>query len=380
MDFRKRRKKMTKILAPSKFDVVGSFLRPRDLKIAREKFSKGEISGEELKKVEDREIEKLVKKQKEAGLKIISDGEFRRSWWHYDFFWGLNGIEKYTLAEDELIHFHGETLRPDGIRIVGKLGGKNHPFLDHYKFVKQFEDENTVAKQTIPSPAQLLRGVYNQIKKGNPYEDIEEFIKDVSEAYGEFFQEIYDIGCRNVQLDDCAWGSVVDPNFAERFHVDAKSIEELKEEYLKINNDAIEKAPEGLNITTHICRGNYKSHYASEGSYDSVADYVLARENVKAFYLEYDDERSGDFKALAKIPAGKKVVLGIVTSKRPELEDKEELIKRIKDAANYIPLENICISPQCGFSSTEEGNAVTEEDQWKKIKLLREVAEEVLIY
>lgn len=379
MDFRKRRKKMTKILAPSKFDVVGSFLRPRDLKIAREKFSKGEISGEELKKVEDREIEKIVKKQKEAGLKIISDGEFRRSWWHYDFFWGLEGIEKYTLSQDELIHFHGETLRPDGIKIVGKLGGKNHPFLDHYKFVKQFEDENTVAKQTIPAPAQLLRGVYNQIKKGNPYEDIEEFIKDVSEAYGEFFQEIYDIGCRNVQLDDCAWGSVVDPNFAERFHVDAKSIEELKEEYLKINNDAIEKAPEGLNITTHICRGNYKSHYASEGSYDSVADYVLARENVKAFYLEYDDERSGDFKALAKIPAGKKVVLGIVTSKRPELEDKKELIARIKDAANYIPLENICISPQCGFSSTEEGNAVTEEDQWKKIKLLREVAEEVLI-
>ena len=379
MDFRKRRKKMTKILAPSKFDVVGSFLRPRDLKIAREKFSKGEISGEELRKVEDREIEKLVKKQKEAGLKIISDGEFRRSWWHYDFFWGLNGIEKYTLAEDELIHFHGETLRPDGIKIVGKLGGKNHPFLDHYKFVKQFEDENTVAKQTIPSPAQLLRGVYNQIKKGNPYEDVEEFIKDVAEAYGEFFQEIYNIGCRNLQLDDCAWGSVVDPNFAERFHVDAKSIEELKEEYLKINNDAIEKAPEGLNITTHICRGNYKSHYASEGSYDSVADYVLARENVKAFYLEYDDERSGDFKALAKIPAGKKVVLGIVTSKRPELEDKEELIKRIKDAANYIPLENICISPQCGFSSTEEGNAVTEEDQWKKIALLKQVAEEVLI-
>ena len=379
MDFRKRRKKMTKILAPSKFDVVGSFLRPRDLKIAREKFSKGEISGEELKKVEDREIEKLVKKQKEAGLKIISDGEFRRSWWHYDFFWGLEGIEKYTLSQDELIHFHGETLRPDGIKIVGKLGGKNHPFLDHYKFVKQFEDENTVAKQTIPSPAQLLRGVYNQIKKGNPYEDIEEFIKDVSEAYGEFFQEIYDIGCRNVQLDDCAWGSVVDPNFAERFHVDAKSIEELKEEYLKINNDAIEKAPEGLNITTHICRGNYKSHYASEGSYDSVADYVLAREKVSAFYLEYDDERSGDFKALAKIPAGKKVVIGIVTSKRPELEDKEELIARIKDATNYIPLENICISPQCGFSSTEEGNAVTEEDQWKKIALLKEVAEEVLI-
>lgn len=369
---------MTKILAPSKFDVVGSFLRPEELKIAREKFAKGEISGEELKKVENREIEKLVKKQKEAGLKIISDGEFRRSWWHFDFFWGLKGIEKCTLAEDELIHFHGETLRPDGIKIVGKISGKNHPFLDHYKFIKGFEDENTVAKQTIPSPAQLLRSVYSQIKKGNPYEDVKDFIEDVTEAYGEFFNEIYEIGCRNIQLDDCAWGSVVDPSFAERFHVDASSLEELKEEYLKINNDAIEKAPKGLNITTHICRGNYKSHYASEGSYDSVADYVLAREKVSAFYLEYDDERSGDFKALAKIPAGKKVVLGIVTSKRPELEDKEELIKRIKDAANYIPLENICISPQCGFSSTEEGNVLTEEDQWKKIKLIREVAEEIL--
>ena len=371
---------MTKILAPSKFDVVGSFLRPVELKEAREKFKKGEISAQELKGVEDREIEKLVKKEKEAGLKIISDGEFRRSWWHFDFFWGLHGIEKYTLAEDELIHFHGETLRPEGIKVVGKISGKNHPFLEHYKFLKGFEDENTVAKQTVPSPAQLLRGVYNQIKKGNPYEDVKEFIKDVSAAYGEFFKEIYDLGCRNLQLDDCAWGSVLDPSFAERFHVDAKSIDELKEEYLKINNDAIDKAPEGLNITTHICRGNYKSHYASEGSYDSVADYVLAREKVNAFYLEYDDERSGDFKALAKIPEGKKVVLGIVTSKRAELEDKNKLIERIKEAAKYIPLENICISTQCGFASTEEGNTVTEEDQWKKIALLKEVAEEILLW
>ena len=371
---------MTKILAPSKFDVVGSFLRPVELKEAREKFKKGEISAQELKGVEDREIEKLVKKEKEAGLKIISDGEFRRSWWHFDFFWCLHGIEKYTLAEDELIHFHGETLRPEGIKVVGKISGKNHPFLEHYKFLKGFEDENTVAKQTVPSPAQLLRGVYNQIKKGNPYEDVKEFIKDVSAAYGEFFKEIYDLGCRNLQLDDCAWGSVLDPSFAERFHVDAKSIDELKEEYLKINNDAIDKAPEGLNITTHICRGNYKSHYASEGSYDSVADYVLAREKVNAFYLEYDDERSGDFKVLAKVPAGKKVVLGIVTSKRAELEDKNKLIERIKEAAKYIPLENICISPQCGFASTEEGNTVTEEDQWKKIALLKEVAEEILLW
>ena len=176
---------MTKILAPSKFDVVGSFLRPVELKEAREKFKKGEISAQELKEVEDREIEKLVKKEKEAGLKIISDGEFRRSWWHYDFFWGLHGIEKYTLSEDELIHFHGETLRPEGVKIVGKISGKNHPFLDHYKFVKGFEDENTVAKQTVPSPAQLLRTVYKQIGAGKIYEDENKFVEDVAKAIQE---------------------------------------------------------------------------------------------------------------------------------------------------------------------------------------------------
>ena len=370
---------MTKILAPSKFDLVGSFLRPVELKEAREKFKKGEISAQELKKVEDREIEKLVKKEKEAGLKIISDGEFRRSWWHFDFFWGLHGIEKYTLSEDELIHFHGETLRPEGIKVVGKISGKNHPFLEHYKFLKGFEDENTVAKQTIPAPAQLFICVFDQVKKGGVYEEYEDFIEDVASAYGEFFQEIYDIGCRNIQIDDCTWGAIVDEDFKKYIEKGNLSPDDLKKIFLDINNKALEKAPEGLNITTHICRGNYKSLFFSKGSYDGVADYVLAREKVNAFYLEYDDERSGDFKALAKIPEGKKVVLGIVTSKRAELEDKNKLIERIKEAAKYIPLENICISPQCGFASTEEGNAVTEEDQWKKIALLKEVAEEILI-
>lgn len=371
---------MTKILAPSKFDVVGSFLRPVELKEAREKFKKGEISAQELKKVEDREIEKLVKKEKEAGLKIISDGEFRRSWWHYDFFWGLHGIEKYTLSENELIHFHGETLRPEGVKIVGKIGGKNHPFLEHYKFLKQFEDDSAVVKQTVPSPAQLLRTVYKQIGKGKIYEDENKFVEDVAKAYGEFFHEIYELGCRNLQIDDCTWGALVDDEASKIYEADGKNIDDLKKIYLEINNKAIENAPEGLNITTHICKGNYKSSFHFKGAYDAVADYVLARENVNAFYLEYDDERSGDFKALAKIPEGKKVVLGIVTSKRAELEDKDKLIERIKEAAKYIPLENICISPQCGFASTEEGNAVTEEDQWKKIALLKEVAEEILLW
>ena len=182
-----------------------------------------------------------------------------------------------------------------------------------------------------------------------------------------------------MQIDDCTWGALVDDDAKKIYEADGKNIDDLKKIYLEINNKAIENAPEGLNITTHICNGNYKSSFHFKGAYDAVADFVLAREKVSAFYLEYDDERSGDFKALAKVPAGKKVVLGIVTSKRAELEDKEKLIKRIKEAAKYIPLENICISPQCGFASTEEGNTVKEEDQWKKIALLKEVAEEILI-
>lgn len=370
---------MANILAPSKFDVVGSFLRPKELKQAREDFRDGKISADELREVEDKEITKLVEKQKEAGLKIISDGEFRRSWWHYDFFWGINGIEKYELTGDEIIKFHGETLRPDGVKIVGKVDGKNHPFLEHFKFVKQFEDENTVARQAIPAPAQLLRSVYKQITEGGVYEKESEFVDDIAAAYGDFFKEIYELGCRNVQLDDCTWGALVDEDAIKEYEAHGKSAEDLKKIYLEINNKAISHAPEGLNITTHICKGNYKSSFHFKGAYDHVADYVLAKENVNAFYLEYDDERSGDFKALAKIPEGKKVVLGIVTSKRPELEDKEELKRRIKEAAEFIPLENICISPQCGFSSTEEGNVLKEEDQWKKIALIREVAEEVLV-
>lgn len=370
---------MTKKVAPYKFDVVGSFLRPENLKKAREDFKNGKITKEDLKKIEDQEITKLIKKEKEAGLKFISDGEFRRSWWHYDFFWGLNGVEKYELEDANIIHFHGASLRPEGVKIVGKITGTSHPFLEHFKFVKEFEDDEVCAKQTLPAPAQFLRNVYTQIgKEDSIYKNDQEFIEDVAKAYGQFFQEIYDLGCRNVQLDDCTWGALVDEDSIREYEANGKNVDELKKLYLEINNRAIENAPKDLNITSHVCRGNYKSAWHFSGGYDKIADFLLANEKVSAFYLEYDDERSGDFKALAKIPAGKKVVLGLVTSKRPELEKKEDLKRRIEEASKYIGKENICISPQCGFSSTEEGNALTEEDQWKKIALCREVAEEVL--
>ncbi len=366
------------IRAPHKYDIVGSFLRPERLKKAREDFSKGKINEIDLKKIEDEEIEKLIKKEKEAGLKFITDGEFRRSWWHYDFFWGLNGIEKYTLAENERIKFHGEVLRPDSVKIVGKISGTNHPFLKHFKYVQKFEEEDIKAKQTIPAPAQLLRTVYNQIGQGELYENEDDFIKDVANAYGEFFKEIYDLGCRTLQIDDCTWGALVDEDAIKEYEKDGKNVEELKKTYLRINNEAIDKAPEGLNILTHICRGNYKSSFHFKGGYDNIADYLLKDEHVNGFFLEYDDERSGSFEALKKVPKGKKVVLGLVTSKKADLEKKEDLIARINEAKKYLDKDQIAISPQCGFSSTEEGNKLKEEDQWKKIALIREVAEEVL--
>ncbi|MSS77878.1 5-methyltetrahydropteroyltriglutamate--homocysteine S-methyltransferase [Anaerococcus sp. WCA-380-WT-2B] len=366
------------IKAPYKFDIVGSFLRPESLKKARKDYDSGFITDVELRKIEDEEIEKLVKKEKEAGLKFITDGEFRRSWWHYDFFWGLNGVEKYQLDEKDRIKFHGETLRPDSVRIVGKITAKGHPFLEHFKFLQQFEEEEVKAKQTIPAPAQFLRTVYTQIKEGAIYENEEDFIKDVSNAYGEFFQQIYDLGCRTVQIDDCTWGALVDDDAIKEYEKAGKDVEKLKEIYLKINNESIDKAPIGLNVLTHICRGNYKSTFHFKGGYDKIADYLLAGEHVNGFFLEYDDKRSGSFEALKKVPEGKSVVLGLVTSKLANLEKKEDIIDRIKEASKYLDKSQIAISPQCGFSSTEEGNKLKEEDQWKKIALLREIAEEIL--
>ncbi|EFR33695.1 MAG: 5-methyltetrahydropteroyltriglutamate--homocysteine S-methyltransferase [Peptoniphilus harei] len=370
---------MTKNLAPGKFDVVGSFLRPEILKKARRDFEDGKIKAEGLRQVEDKAIRELVEKEKNAGLKFYTDGEFRRSWWHFDFWWGFEGLER-EIDKNDSFDFNGKKLRRENIRVKSKVSSKNHPFLDHFKFIQKFEEDDFTPKLTIPAIAVFLaQSIDSTIGIEDVYDSTREFIDDLVKAYVEFVDEFYKIGGRVLQFDDVSWIGTVDENYRKKYENSGKTIDELRQEFLDYNNKIYERAPKDLQILTHICRGNFMSHWLYQGAYDDVADYVFAKEDIDGFFLEYDDERSGDFKALVKIPAGKKVVLGIVTSKRPELEDKEELIKRIKDAANYIPLENICISPQCGFSSTEEGNAVTEEDQWKKIALLKQVAEEVLI-
>ena len=363
---------------PFRYDYVGSFLRPQALKDAKAQLRKNEISKEDYDKIVDEEIAKLVAKQKELGYHVITDGEFRRSFWHLDFMWGFEGVEHEKTGGG--IQFHGELALLDDTYLVGKLKAKPHPFVEYFKFLKQFEDENTVAKYTIPAPAQTFQQFIipdNLESTRKFYETNEELIHDIAKAYQDVIKQFYEAGCRNLQLDDCTWGAVVGDAAKLRYKALGIDLDTVKSQLLEVNNLALEGKPEDLVITSHICRGNYNSTYFSSGAYDSVADYVFARENVDALLLEYDDERSGSFEALAKISPDKKVVLGLITTKSPKLEDKEAVIARIKEASKYVPLERLCLSPQCGFASCEIGNKLTEEEQWAKLRLVKEIAEEV---
>ena len=360
------------------FDAVGSYLRPAELKKARAKFANNEITADELRSVEDRLIEDVIKKQKAHGLHYITDGEFRRSYWHLDFMWGFEGVGHEQTGSG--VQFDGELASLEDTYLTGKIKAKAHPFVEHFKFLKQFEDENTVAKYTIPAPAQMFQQMIIPVNYKNTrkyYETNKELIHDIGVAYQEVIRQFYEAGCRNLQLDDCTWGAIVGDAAKQRYKLLGQDLEDVKKELLEVNNLALEGKPEDMVITSHICRGNYHSTFFTSGPYDSVADYVFAKENVDALFLEYDDARSGGFAPLAKVSPDKKVVLGLITTKTPELEDKEVVIKRIHEAAKYVPLDRLYLSPQCGFASCEIGNKLTEEEQWAKLKLVKEIAEEV---
>ncbi|OJG85659.1 hypothetical protein RV15_GL002535 [Enterococcus silesiacus] len=360
------------------YEIVGSFLRPESLKKAREEFASGGISGDELKVVEDQAIRDLVAKQKEIGLKVISDGEFRRSYWHLDFFWGFNGIEHNVMDQGYL--FHGEETRADSARLTGKISfNPEHPVFEEYEFLAEIA-EGIPVRQSIPAPAQLLAELVrssNEDKVNEFYPDRELLYQDIAKAYRETILALYDLGCRDIKLDDCTWGMLVDKNFWTTMTNGEYDTQALQELYLRLNNDAIVDLPEDLHVTTHVCRGNYHSTWATSGGYEPVADTLLGNQNVEAFFLEFDDERSGNFEPLRFVPEDKQVVLGLVTSKDGTLEEKETLVNRIKEASKFVPLERLSLSPQCGFASTEEGNILTEEDQWKKLSLVIDVANEV---
>lgn len=363
---------------PFRYDFVGSFLRPQALKDAKEALDNGQLSQEDYDHIVDEEVVKVVKKQKELGYHVITDGEFRRTFWHLDFMWGLEGVEHKNTGNG--VRFNTELAVLDDTYLVGKIKAKAHPFVEYFKFLKQFEDENTVAKYTIPAPAQTFQQMIvpaNFETTRKFYATNEELIHDIGVAYQDVIKQFYDAGCRNLQLDDCTWGAIVGDAAKQRYESLGIDLEEVKAELLAVNNLALENKPEDMVITSHICRGNYHSTFFAKGPYNSVADYVFAKENVDALYLEYDDERSGGFAPLAKVSEDKKVVLGLITTKTPELEDKETVIKRIHEAAKFIPLDRLCLSPQCGFASCAIGNKLTEEQQWAKLKLVKEIAEEV---
>ena len=367
--------------APFRCDIVGSFLRPDVLKQARADFNAGIIDAAQLKTVEDVAIRDLVAKQKAAGLKVVTDGEFRRSYWHLDFMWGLQGIERRTSREGYM--FHDEETTADTAVVTGPISGESHPFVEHFKFVQALAGDDHVARQTIPAPIQTFSEVTldrcdgQQESLRGVYATDEELADAIAAAYRQVIADLYAAGCRNIQFDDCTWGIYCDADFVAKTGMQAVDIQKVSELGVALNNAAIEGAPEDLVINTHVCRGNYHSTYAFEGGYDPVAPYLFAHENVNAFYLEFDTPRAGGFEPLAHVAEGKKVVLGLITSKQPGLEDKEVVKARIKEASKYVPLENLYRSPQCGFASCEIGNKLTEEEQWAKIALIQEIAAEV---
>lgn len=369
---------MSTIQTPFRYDFVGSFLRPQALKDAKALYQEGNLSKADLDRIVNEEITKVVAKQKELGFHVITDGEFRRTFWHLDFMWGFEGVAHEATGNG--VSFNGELAVLDDTYLVGKIKAKAHPFVEYFKFLKQFEDENTVAKYTIPAPAQTFQQMIvpaNFETTRKFYASNEKLIQDIGKAYQDVIKQFYDAGCRNLQLDDCTWGAIVGDAAKHRYQKLGIELEDVKAQLLEVNNLALEGKPEDMVITSHICRGNYHSTYFTSGPYDTVADYVFAKENVDALFLEYDDERSGGFLPLQKVSEDKKVVLGLITTKSPVLEDKEKVIARIHEAAKYVPLDRLYLSPQCGFASCEIGNKLTEEEQWAKLKLVKEIAEEV---
>ncbi len=365
---------MQRTTPPFRADHVGSLLRPAALKEARVKRERNEISADELRAVEDREIEKVIKKQEEIGLKLATDGEFRRSWWHFDFFRGLDGVTFYTT--DRGIQFRGVQTKAEAIKIDGKIGFSRHPMLEHFKFLKAHT--RVVPKMTIPAPSTFHFRQGRAAISSEVYPELEPFFDDLAKAYRGAIRAFYDAGCRYLQLDDTAWSMVCDPNERAQSKTRGDDPDALPKRYARLTNAALEGKPADMAITMHSCRGNFRSTFIASGGYEFVAEQLLGNTGLDGYFLEYDSERAGGFEPLRFFPKGKKqIVLGLVTSKSGVLEGKDDIKRRIDEAAKYVALDQLCLSPQCGFASTEEGNVLSEGEQWAKLKMIVEIANEV---
>jgi len=359
---------------PFRADHVGSLLRPAALKEAREKRAKGLISAADLNEVEDREIERVIKKQEETGIKAITDGEFRRSWWHLDFLWGLDGAERHVM--DTGIAFAAVTTRNEGVKVTGKLGFSGHPMIDHFKFVAAHTSRTP--KITIPAPSAIYgRPVPTPIDKAS-YPSLDRFFDDLGQAYRKAVRAFADAGCRYLQLDEVFIAMLCDPKYRQQMKNRGDSPEVLGDIYGDLINAAMSDIPDDMTITMHLCRGNYRSTFMGSGGYAPMAEVLFDRIKVHGYFMEYDTERAGGFEPLRHLPKGKTiVVLGLVTSKSGTLEGKDAIKRRIDEATKYVALDQLALSPQCGFASTEEGNILAEQEQWAKLRMIVETAREV---
>ena len=365
---------MQRTKAPFRADHVGSLLRPAPLKQARAKHEKGEINAKQLAEIEDREIEKVVKKQEEVGLKLATDGELRRSWWQFDFYKGLDGVELYSTGKG--ITFAGVETKAESVRVVGKVDFSTHPHLAHFRFLK--EHTRVTPKMTIPAPSTLHFRQGRQSIDKQAYPDIEGYFQDVGLAYQKAIRAFYDAGCRYLQLDDTAWSMICDPKERDFSRQRGDDSDRLPAQYARMTNQALAGRPADMVVTMHSCRGNFRSTFIAQGGYEYVADRLLGEVDIDGYFLEYDTDRAGGFEPLRFVPKGKKqVVLGLVTSKSGTLERKDDIKRRIDEATKYVDIDQLCLSPQCGFASTEEGNVLAEDEQWAKLRMIVELADEV---
>ncbi|HZF74800.1 MAG TPA: 5-methyltetrahydropteroyltriglutamate--homocysteine S-methyltransferase [Acetobacteraceae bacterium] len=359
---------------PFRADHVGSLLRPVPLREARAARAEGRLPAETLRETEDRHIREAIAQQRSIGLRAVTDGEYRRAFWHFDFLAALGGVEMYE--SDQGIQFKGGQTKAYGLKVTDRIRYRPHPFVADYGFVHA-NAGGAAPKITIPSPSVLhFRGGRRAVDT-HTYPDMAGFFEDLGAAYAEAVADFAQAGCRYLQLDEVNIAYLCDPEQIAGLKARGEEVEGLLGRYAALINRAVDGRPAGMTVSMHLCRGNFRSMHIAAGGYDPVAEVLFNGINVDAYFMEYDDERSGSFAPLRFLPKGKTVVLGLVTSKRGELESKDELKRRIEAAARHAPLDQLAISPQCGFASTEEGNLLTVEEQWAKLRLCVEVAEEV---
>lgn len=364
---------MERTLPPFRADQVGSLLRPQALREARAAHAAGTLSDIALTAIEDQQIELAIERQEAIGLRAVTDGEYRRAMWHFDFLERLEGVESY--AAEQGIQFKGVQTKAKGLKVTGKIRFAGHPMIDHFRFVR---DHSTVAaKMTIPSPSVLhFRGGRHAIDPAI-YPDMADFYRDLGQAYQDAVRAFADAGCRYLQLDETNLAYLCDPEQRQMLSERGDDPEQLPRIYAEMINHAIAGRPSDMVISMHLCRGNFRSSWIAQGGYEPIAQILFNEINSDAYFMEYDSDRAGGFEPLRFVPKGKSVVLGLVTSKTGQLESKDELKRRIEAAAGYLDLDQLCLSPQCGFASTEEGNLLAEEEQWAKLTRIVEVAREV---